>query len=620
MRMSSEAINWLRFLRAYGPVAANDNMYDETIQRAARRTKVPPLAFDHPRWPDVRACFADPAARTSVVLTGTAGDGKTHLCRQVWALLDGDPEAWQSNEPYLTLPLQTADGSAATFHLIRDLSAWAPQQGMEWTPEKEALAHAWSRALFDPASPDVFLMAANDGQLMESWRRLGRTPEVVRAQNAFETLLVEDRQWVEGARLHFFNLSRGSSAELFDRALDSLLAHQGWDACVNAAEPDGLFGPGCPIRRNYELLGAPLVRGRIRALLSLCDHNRLHVPIRHILLLLANAILGHPDARDRLMMAGDSALFQRQGTTSRGSLYGNVFGANLSETRRDSLPVFEYMNRFRIGHETSNRIDNILIFGDADDELRPYFDQFLGSDDLYGASASYRAAQRDYVEGGSEDEDRSAAFLEQLVGQRRALFFKIPAEKEKELRLWELTVFQYAGEYLDRVVGVLEAGGRTERTILARLVRGLNRVFTGMLVTSDRELLLATSMSFSHARVSRLLDEQVPVAPRRGEKVELVLEQRTPVLRVTLEQDISCDLHLHLTRYEFLSRVAEGALPSSFSRECYEDMLAFKSQLLAATARRRAEAGEQSDGLSFQLLSLDESGKPQIDSVEIAHV
>lgn len=618
--MNSEAVNWLRFLRAYGPVPGNDNMYDETIQRAARRTKVPPLAFEHPRWPDLHACFADPATRSSVVLTGTAGDGKTHLCRQVWTLLEGDPDAWQSNEPHLTLPIQTADGHTATFHLIRDLSAWAPQQGMDWPAEKEALAQAWSHSIFDSDSRDLFLMAANDGQLMESWRRLTRTPEVVRALETFETLLVEDRQSAPGAQLRFFNLSRGSSAELFDRALDALLAHPGWEVCTAAAESDGLFGPNCPIRRNYELLSTPLVRGRIRALLSLCDHNRLHVPIRHILLLLSNALLGHPDARDRLMNAGDSARCQRTRTASRGSLYGNIFGANLSETRREALPVFEYLNRFRIGHETSNRIDNILIFGDADDELRPYFEQFLSSDDMYGASASYRAAQREYVEGAGEDEDRSAAFLEQLVGQRRALFFKIPREQEKELRLWELTVFQYAGEYLDRVIDVLEAGGRVDRLILARLIRGLNRVFTGMLVGSDRELLLATSMAFSHARVSRLLDERVPVAPRRGEKVEVLWDERTPVLRVTLEEDLWCDLQLHLTRYEFLSRVAEGALPSSFSRECYEDMLAFKSKLLAANARRRAAAGEQSDGLSFELLSLDEHGNPQIDSVEIAHV
>jgi hypothetical protein len=618
--MQHEAASWIQFLRSYGPVAANDNMYDETIQRAARRTKVAPLTFEHPRWDDVRACFADPASRVSMVLTGTAGDGKTHLCRQVWQLLEGDPQAWQSNEAYLSLPIQISDGRSATFHLIRDLSAWAPQQGLDWTAEKQDLALRFSHALFDAAASDIFLVAANDGQLLESWRRLGDDADAARARDVFETLLVEDRQVLDGVRLRLFNLSRSSSADLLDRALDSFLTHPRWETCYADPEPDGFFGPGCPIRRNYEILSTPVVRQRLNALMALCDYNRLHVPIRHILLLLSNAVLGHPDAKDRLMTAADSARLQRTNTTARASLYNNVFGGNLSETRRDSLPVFEYLTRFRIGYETSNRIDNILIFGDADDDLRPYFEQFLGSDPFYGAGASYRAAQREYVEGADEDEERSAAFLEQIVGQRRALFFKIPVEQEAELRLWELTVFQFAGEYLTQVVSVLKDGKKVGRPILPRIVRGLNRVFTGMLVASDRELLLATSMSYSSAPVSRLLEDRISVLPRRGEKVEILFIGSLPVLRVTLEEDLRCDLQLHLTRFEFLSRVAEGALPGSFSRECYEDILAFKSQLLAALRRRREDAGEPADGSSFQLLSLDENGNPQIDPVEIAHV
>ena len=37
---------------------------------------------------------------------------------------------------------------------------------------------------------------------------------------------------------------------------------------------------------------------------------------------------------------------------------------------------------------------------------------------------------------------------------------------------------------------------------------------------------------------------------------------------------LSVDFPLTLIRYEFLSRIAvEGALPASFSKECYEDSL-----------------------------------------------
>src|SRR5689334_15735610 len=113
-----------------------------------------------------------------------------------------------------------------------------------------------------------------------------------------------------------------------------------------------------------------------------------------------------------------------------------------------------------------------------------------------------------------------------------------------------------------------------------------------MLVAGERELYLATSSSFSNAKVSRMLEERLCVSPRLGEKLEVTLHNRIPTLSVVLAPTIRCSLALHLVRYEFLSRVADGALPSSFSRECYEDILAFKSQLLAGIEKRRSEQGE----------------------------
>src|SRR5213078_1406353 len=139
------------------------------------------------------------------------------------------------------------------------------------------------------------------------------------------------------------------------------------------------------------------------------------------------------DVKDWLLKPGDVAKVINDGTVAKASLFSNIFGGNLSDSRRDSLEVFDYLNRFRIGYETSNRVDNILIFGDADDNLKPYFDELMAADTFYGADASYYAAQRSYVEGG-EDGDRAAeGFLALLVSQRRGLFFKIPAQLEDEL-------------------------------------------------------------------------------------------------------------------------------------------------------------------------------------------
>ncbi len=594
-------------------------MYDEHIRKSAKRAGIRPLAFIHPVEQDVLAQFGpERKERRSVILTGTAGDGKSHLCGKVWTLMGGSEEQWNSDDVYYTLDIGSGDESLKV-HVIRDLTALPPHDTKGRYADKAELLTRFCDLLCEPDAKVQFLIAANDGQLVETLQRLPTTDNVARVRTIVESLLVDGRRESPEAKLTLFNLSRVPCVALFDLALDAFLDHEGWKECYASSVADGFFGDRCPIRHNHELLKSPLLRGRLRSLFELCDCNELHVPIRRILLLFANAILGHADAKDRLMQAADVSTFLQKKTTAKASLFNNLFGGNLSEVRRDSLEVFDYLNRFRVGHETSNRVDNILIFGEADENLKPYFDKLLRADTMYGADDSYYAAQRSYVEGDDTD-PANDQFLRLLVSQRRGLFFKIPPDWEQELALWELTVFKYAGEYLDKVLKPLRQGGRVERPFLARLVKGLNRIFVGMLVSSDRDLLLATSISFSSSKVSQILEDRVPVTPRLNERVELVLKHDKPTLHVQFSPTISATLPLNLTRYEFLSRVAEGALPGSFSRECYEDMLAFKSRLLSRlNERRRGEGVTDTNTVAFHLLTLDPAGNPLDDVVEVTH-
>lgn len=604
---------WIRFIRKYGPVPQNENMYDEHIRRSARHFGVTPIDFEHPAAHSVLESITG-AAPVSVILTGTAGDGKTHLCGQVWEKLGGSGKVWHSEDPYISTPIP---GRSATLHVVRDLSAWVPQQGAAWNETAQDLLQRFSATLFPaddgPEDGDLFLIAGNDGQLMETWRRLGDTEPVRRSRDLFEALLVEDRRDQPGISLRLFNLSRHDSATLLGKALDAFVAHDAWGSCyeLNAGVGE-FFGPDCPIRRNLELLHEPLVRDRLRDLLALCDFNSLHMPVRQILLLLVNATLGHPLVKDRLMTAADVPSIIRTGTVARASLYDNIFGGNLTETRRSRTPVFDALERIGVGHETSNRIDNILIFGDKDKDLQPYFQRYMSDDHFYGANAGYLAAQREYVEGADEGSDRSVGFLRMLTAQRRGLFFKVAGSDAEEMRLWDLTVFHHAGEYLDEVTGSLRECQPVPRHILARIVKGLNRIFTGMLVSEDQKLLLASGLAPSQGRVSRLFIDEVSADPRLGESIDIELPEgrSMPDLKVTLGPTAHCSMPLHLTRYEFLSRVAEGALPGSFSRECYEDLLAFKSQLLRAADKRLAEhRGARQDDLVFAFLQLESTGR-----------
>jgi len=623
MAQSDSATKWIIFLRRYGPIPSNDNMYDEHIRRSSQKFQVEPIRFEHPLYKEILPCFDGSKEPTSIILTGTAGDGKTYLCGKIWELLGGSPEEWKRDNTYYRIQTTFRNNQAVNIHIIRDLTALGENDEDSIGMPVAELLQMLTRSIFDEEPHDIFLIAGNDGQLVEAWRKLPDTDYVKRARLLFEELLVKNQKQTPEARLLFFNLSMIASTSLFDQALQAFLEHPGWQACyARNADEQSVFGPRCPIRYNYELLQTPLVQKRLRQLLELCDYNALHIPIRQILLLLTNAVLGHPEYEHGLMKPGNIPHILQKGTAAKACLYNNIFGMNLTEIRRSRQTIFEYFSRFRIGHETTNRIHNLLIYGseDEDNELRSDFEALLGPNTPYGVDQSYRAAQQDYIEGTDESETPGKEFLQQLLYHRQRLFFKVPEERERELRLWSLTVFTHAGEYLNRVVRVLQNEQKVARPILAHIIKGLNRIFVGMLISDTNALILASSISSSDARVSRMMESRLSVSHPLGEKIEMVLLNNMPVLRVVLSPEIECSLELHLVRYEFLCRVADGTLPGSFSRECYEDILAFKSQLLTAL-KQRTESGmsclEDETHLSFNLFTLDDNGTVKDDTIEV---
>lgn len=94
-----------------------------------------------------------------------------------------------------------SSGRRVTLHVLRDLSAWVPAQGAEWPLEKRELMLRFCRSIFAPTFDDVFLIAANDGQLAETFRRLLPDPGVQRAKDVIEELLVSGRSQAEGCSL-----------------------------------------------------------------------------------------------------------------------------------------------------------------------------------------------------------------------------------------------------------------------------------------------------------------------------------------------------------------------------------------------------------------------------------
>jgi hypothetical protein len=593
---------WIDFLRQYGPIPRNDNMYDEVIQRTLRRKKLQPITFETEYVSELLNNFRS-ASPKSVILTGTAGDGKTYYCRQIWESFGGSIEDWQQDNKIHQLLL-----GKRQLVFIKDLSELISE-------EKRSLLPQIASAIKGEDSSTVYLIAANDGQLVEAWTEAAQTNVGLESvRQAIEDLLVGDLRELDGFQVKLYNLSRQSTAVLFPRILDAVLNHPGWGDCNQCAYQN----QGCPIWQNKQRLEGTeanrTTRERLTDLLALCELNQMHLPVRQLLLLVANTLLGHPEAKDRLLNCQQVSGVISSETTSLASLYRNIFGENLPERRRESTEVFKVLRGFGIGTETSNQIDNILIFGADDPELQPLYNDLVLADSFYGADLKYQAQQRSYLEG--DTVKGREGFLGILQAQRQRLFFTIPTARTVDMKLWDLTVFHYAGEYLNDLYRVLQDGKKIPKPIVSRLVRGLNRIFTGLLISNQDELILATSGSYSQARISRVYEESVSVARKRGESilVELDKSRKKPSLVVSLAPESEVEpirFNLTLTRYEYLSRVAEGALPSSFSQECYEDVLAFKTQIFKKLAIRQSLEGEDENAeevMNIRLLEVNSAG------------
>jgi hypothetical protein len=583
--MAPSPSRWIKFLRNYGPIPTNDNMYDETIQRALRRHRIDPLVLPAQFLDGLLANFRSEAP-ISEILTGTAGDGKTYHCREVWRQLGGSETDWNTARKVQRLQL-----AGPELIVVKDLSELRAE-------ESAILLEQMASDVATPSPERTYLIAANHGQLLEKLKAAPQTPALKAMTQAVEELLVTGANPSPTIRLNLRDLSQAPASRMLGPVIEAITKHAGWDQCELCPIRNG--GETCPIWENRSRLQSEsdggAFRRRFTDLIELSEQNGVHFPVRQLLALASNMLLGHPDAPDGLMSCTDVPKILASGTLDRASLYHNAFGENLTPRRAEKSDLFRKLNAFGIGSETSYRVDSLLVYGADDPALIKAYHELILNDPIYGGTPAYTQAQRAYLEGRTPD---SARFLTMLRGQRQRLFFTLPPDRETEYDLWDLTVFRYGGLYLE-VAECVNSGRALPRRVMPLLMRGLNRVFTGMLVQNQDELVLATSGSHSQSKTSPLLDEFISVPRQSSEEVALVPTTENGIalaVRISRGDDPGViRLPLTPTRFEFLGRVAEGALPSSFSLECHEDLLAFKAKLLSATARRGSPALRRRDG------------------------
>lgn len=584
-------------------------MYDELIQSEIDRHAIePPIHINPARLDEVRRNFESAAPR-NVILTGTAGDGKTYHCRRIWQHFGGDPEKWRAGQKILSLSLPA---SGKTITVVKDLSELT--QG-----EKDATIADLAMAVVGKKNDKVFLVAANDGQLLAAWRDWSDTQDEDAHQvfKILEDMLVEERTTDDALILDLYNLSRLDASVHFQKLVEQIVEHKQWTQCQGCEllKDDGTST--CPIRINRDRLrgGADdsVFRKRLGELIKLARANRMHLPIRDLLLLGVNILLGHRQGRQVLLTCRTAKNCAEKEDYRQTNPYANVFGMNLPERQRQQYQVFTTLEGFGIGRETDNKFDNLLIYGTYSDS--DHYKKFVANDIYYGARA-YEPYLRDYLEGERENINE---FMRALGRQRQRLFFSLPPDKEFDP--WRLTVYQASGRFLEFVSGLATSADVTRTEEL--LVKGLNRTFCGMMIDDGTRLYLASSGGDGRGRIASLLNYDLPTKRHRRDPYlhfTLAADQATPCLQIVdpagADNDVVDSLNLHLTHFEYLVRVASGSLPASFSRQCNEDFLDFKLRLISRLDDLIGEPA-LTDEVNLQALTVDERGRAHPDNIRI---
>lgn len=603
---------WVRFLRSYGPTPNNLTMFDEYVSGALGRARVQPISLSTPML-DAMTSHIESKAPGSLLIAGTAGDGKTYHCRALWTRIGGDQNVWACKGNIKELRL--ADGRLAVF--IKDLSEFNGE-------ESDLPLQRLENSVLGGDDSEVVILAANHGQLLDRLRDLGKRQGRVHALRK----PLQERFLQAGPapnRLAVFDLSRTTNRKTLEEVARAVAGHPEWDNCKRCAlQADGKV---CPIDENRRRLlgesdGGQLAR-RLGDLVEIARLDGMHLPVRDLLALCSNMILGCSDAKlakENLMTCSDVSKIQEGGGLGKASIYANTFGANLPKRRASDRPVFKAMSSFGVGEESTNAADGLLVYGKDDSRLQADFARLVASDPIYGAGAAFRAAQDAYLEGheGARVEGGSAEFLEMLEDQRRRLFFTLP-DGGHGYPHWSMTAFRFAGDYLE-TIEALNAKRPVAEAVRGRIAKGLNRVLTGLLLENVDRIFIASSGGFTQSRVSVLCDHETPSRRQGGVgmAIRLVEETGRPQLDVSLAVGTGNSVAFDLTpiRHEFLSRVAEGALPASFSNECLEDLLAFKAKLLRkAEIVRKAgmanddEAGGEASALTLNFIDIEPGGR-----------
>lgn len=473
---------FVSYLGSYG--LGSNLQYDEHVAKTAQQFGIEAFEFDLPQQQKYRADIKraiDQRQSCLILLSGRAGDGKTHFLRTLFTdpeYLGGTREEWNRSPNCFEFTKQGESGPIA-FTLVKDFTS------NDSDAEQKKL-RATIEAIFSQnqnPQPDapcrIVIIAGNNGKILERFQSFyGDQNEVNIFIHALERYMLEhDRSKIDelpGVQCHDMSACLGTKeiAAIYQK----VLGDSRWEQCSECP-----YHERCPIVRNRQVLQEPLVLTRLLQIHELLVDNGLHFTMRNVLLLIVNALFGRTNDDKYLncnvvmrnfkslnkqiealpLLAPDATDSERaarafeidhlvMGTPLGSKPFDNLLGLNLkaAASKRgrkkveepqsflsdDTMPIFHELGTLSLGAFSTKLIDEFLVLGANTDVFSPEIAhyharlaQLHDHYDLFGSlERCYRSVQsKDLDEdGGSSTEYGQMAEL--LMSLRRLLFFVLP--------------------------------------------------------------------------------------------------------------------------------------------------------------------------------------------------
>lgn len=557
----------VEYLASYGPHASANNLYDEFVAKTSKRLKCKPIHIPQPTVDVVIKELSQKSPR-SVILTGTAGDGKTYTARQVLEKISNRKKVWATTEKSFKFKHK---GNVITF--VKDLSELNDH-------EKKDIFPKIRDSLIDEGK-DIFVICANDGHLLKFFREKRKLRHGKKLHDKIYEILRKGTANYSEKKFQLINMSRIDHGDCLDEMIDRIIGHEGWKKCDGCPALKSTKNP-CPIRINLKLLensGDPSMRARLHDMLSMASADGKHLPIRQIMLLIVNIILGdRKDSRRSNLLNCNTA--RRRANKSEYTLtnpYANIFGDNLSKRKRLQYGAFSVLNEFGVGYETNNFFDQRLVRKSEDLPDHPIYGEKIFN--------SHRSSYRDDADDGAKE------FKYAIIDQRRRLFFSIKADYEEtrsepRRNPWNLTTFKHGAAhcYISKSYASASNSDYVDE-IYQKIILGLNRMMSGYLTLTDDSLWIIEPGGIYHGKEIPLALERATMEPE-AEITFCFKKPRekgfAPYIAVYMENKGKPEkISLRPSLTECLIRISDGTLLSTFSSEVRREVERFQLRMIA---------------------------------------